>query len=153
MPSLSVHSPLGPLTIVEDDDAIVALEWCWTREMSETGLLSLAGNQLASYFEGDLTTFSLPLAPSGTPFQRRVWATMTRIPYGETQSYGGVAGEIDSSPRAVGTACGRNPIPILIPCHRVIGNGGAMVGYSGGEGIETKRYLLAHESSQLRLAI
>ncbi len=153
MPSLSVHSPLGPLTIVEDDDAIVALEWCWTRDMSETGLLSLAGNQLASYFEGDLTTFSLPLAPSGTPFQRRVWATMTRIPYGETQSYGSVAEEIDSSPRAVGTACGRNPIPILIPCHRVVGNGGALVGYSGGEGVETKRYLLAHESSQLRLAI
>ena len=153
MPCLSVHSPLGPLTIVEDDDAIVALDWCWTREMSETGLLSLAGNQLASYFEGDLTTFSLPLAPSGTPFQRRVWATMTRIPYGETQSYGGVAEEIDSSPRAVGTACGRNPIPILIPCHRVVGNGGALVGYSGGEGVETKRYLLAHESSQQRLAI
>ncbi len=153
MPSLSVHSPLGPLTIVEDDDAIVALEWCWTREMSETGLLSLAGNQLASYFEGDLTTFSLPLAPSGTPFQRRVWATMTRIPYGETQSYGGVAEEIDSSPRAVGTACGRNPIPILIPCHRVVGNAGALVGYSGGEGVETKRYLLAHESSQHRRAI
>ena len=118
-----------------------------------TGLLSLAGDQLASYFDGDLTNFSLPLAPVGTPFQRQVWVSMTRIPYGETQSYGGVAEEIDSSPRAVGTACGRNPIPILIPCHRVVGNGGAMVGYSGGEGIETKRYLLAHESSQLRLAI
>ncbi len=153
MPCMSVHSPLGPLTIVEDDDAIVALEWCWTRETSETGLLSLAGSQLASYFDGELTNFSLPLAPSGSAFQRQVWASMTRIPYGETQSYGGVAEEIDSSPRAVGTACGRNPIPIIIPCHRVVGNGGALVGYSGGEGVETKRYLLAHENSQRRLAI
>ena len=150
---LSVHSPLGPLTIVEDDDAIVALEWGWTRDVSETGLLGLAGDQLASYFDGVLTKFSLPLAPSGTSFQRQVWASMTRIPYGETLSYGGVAEEIDSSPRAVGTACGRNPIPIIIPCHRVVGNAGALVGYSGGEGVETKRYLLAHESSQQSMAI
>jgi methylated-DNA-[protein]-cysteine S-methyltransferase len=150
---LSVHSPLGPLTIVEDDDAIVALEWGWTRDVSETGLLGLAGDQLASYFGGDLTNFSLPLAPSGTSFQRQVWASMTRIPYGKTLSYGGVAEEIDSSPRAVGTACGRNPIPIIIPCHRVVGNGGALVGYSGGEGVETKRYLLAHESRQQSMAI
>ena len=91
MPCLSVHSPLGPLTIVEDDDAIVALDWCWTREMTETSLLSLASDQLTSYFEGDLTKFTLPLAPSGTPFQCQVWASMKRIPYGETQSYGGVA--------------------------------------------------------------
>jgi methylated-DNA-[protein]-cysteine S-methyltransferase len=150
---LSVHSPLGPLTIVEDDDAIVALEWGWTRDVSETGLLGLAGDQLASYFDGVLTKFSLPLASSGTSFQRQVWASMTRIPYGETLSYGGVAEEIDSSPRAVGTACGRNPIPIIIPCHRVVGNAGALVGYSGGEGVETKRYLLAHESSQQSMAI
>ena len=153
MPCLSVHSPLGPLTIVEDDDAIIALDWCWTREMTETSLLSLASDQLASYFEGDLTKFTLPLAPSSTPFQCQVWASMKRIPYGETQSYGGVADEIDSSPRAVGTACGRNPIPILIPCHRVVGKGGALVGYSGREGVETKRYLLAHESNQRRLVV
>ncbi len=153
MPCLSIHSPLGPLTIVEDDDAIVALEWGWARETAKTGLLGLAGEQLASYFDRDLKRFSLPLAPSGTPFQRQVWASMTRIPYGETQSYGGIAEDIDSSPRAVGTACGRNPIPIIIPCHRVVGNGGALVGYSGGEGVETKRYLLAHESSQRRLAV
>jgi methylated-DNA-[protein]-cysteine S-methyltransferase len=153
MPRLSVHSPLGPLTIVEDDDAIVALEWGWARDVTETGLLSLAGDQLARYFDGHLTKFSLPLAPSGTEFQRQVWASMTRIPYGETLSYGRVADEIESSPRAVGTACGKNPIPIIIPCHRVVGNGGALVGYSGGEGVETKRYLLAHESSQQSLAI
>ncbi len=78
---------------------------------------------------------------------------MSRIPYGETLSYGGVADEIGSSPRAVGTACGKNPIPIIIPCHRIVGNGGALVGYSGGEGVETKRYLLAHESSQRQLAV
>ena len=153
MPYLSVHSPLGPLTLVEDDDAIVALEWCWTREMTKTSLLSFASDQLVNYFNGDLTKFSLPLAPSGTPFQRQVWASMKRIPYGETKSYGGGADEIDSSPRAVGTACGRNPIPILIPCHRVVGKGGALVGYSGREGVETKRYLLAHESNQRRLVV
>ena len=121
--------------------------------MTETSLLSLASDQLASYFEGDLTKFTLPLAPSGTPFQCRVWASMKCIPYGETQSYGGVAEKIDSSPRAVGSACGRNPIPILIPCHRVVGKGGALVGYSGREGVETKRYLLAHESNQRRLVV
>ena len=153
MPCLSVHSPLGPLTIVEDDDAIVALEWRWARETAGSGLLSLASEQLAGYFGGELKQFSLPLAPSGTPFQRQVWASMSRIPYGATLSYGGVAEEIGSSPRAVGTACGRNPIPIIIPCHRVVGRGGALVGYSGGEGVETKQYLLAHESSQCRLAV
>ncbi len=153
MPCLSIHSPLGPLTIVEDDGAIVALEWGWARETASSGLLGLAGEQLASYFDRDLKQFSLPLAPSGTPFQRQVWASMARIPYGETLSYGGIAEDIDSSPRAVGTACGRNPIPIIIPCHRVVGNGGALVGYSGGEGVETKRYLLAHESSQRQLAV
>ena len=114
---------------------------------------NLASDQLTSYFDGELERFSLPLAPPGTAFQRQVWAAMTRIPYGKTQSYGAVAEEIDSSPRAVGTACGRNPIPIIIPCHRVVGNGGALVGYSGGEGVETKRYLLAHESGQLQIAI
>jgi methylated-DNA-[protein]-cysteine S-methyltransferase len=153
MPSLSVHSPLGPLTIVEDDHAIVALDWGWARETEETGLLKIASDQLTGYFDGALKDFSLPLAPSGTPFQRQVWATMTRIPYGETQSYGGVAEELGNSPRAVGTACGRNPIPIIIPCHRVVGNGGALVGYSGGDGVETKRYLLAHESNQYRMAV
>ena len=153
MPCLSIHSPLGPLTIVEDDDAIVALEWCWRREMTETSLLSFASDQLTNYFDGDLTKFTLPLAPSGTPFQRRVWASMERIPYGETKSYGGVADEIDSSPRAVGNACGQNPVPILIPCHRVVGKGGALVGYSGREGVETKRYLLEHEGNQRRLVV
>ena len=153
MPCLSIHSPLGPLTIVENDDAIVAIEWCWTREMIETSLLKLASDQLASYFDGDLAKFTLPLAPSGTPFQRQVWASMKRIPYGETLSYGGVAEKIDSSPRAVGAACGRNPIPILVPCHRVVGKDGALVGYSGGEGVETKRYLLEHEGNQRRLVV
>ena len=153
MPCLSVHSPLGPLTIVADDDTIVALDWGWARETPKTGLLELASAQIASYFDGELQQFSLPLAPQGSPFQRQVWATMSRIPYGETLSYGGVADEIGSSPRAVGTACGKNPIPIIIPCHRIVGNGGALVGYSGGEGVETKRYLLAHERSQRQLAV
>ena len=153
MPCLSIRSPLGPLTIVEDDDAIVALEWCWMREMTETSLLSFASDQLANYFDGELTKISLPLAPSGTPFQRLVWASMNRIPYGETKSYGEVADEIGSSPRAVGNACGQNPIPILIPCHRVVGKGGALIGYSGREGVETKRYLLEHEGNQRRLVV
>ncbi len=152
MPCLSITSPLGPLTIVTDDDAIVALDWGLSRESTESALLSLAKEQLTDYFDGRLERFSLPLTPAGTPFQRRVWSSMTRIPYGKTQSYGDVAEDIGSSPRAVGTACGRNPIPIIIPCHRVVGNAGAMVGYSGGEGIETKRYLLALENSGPRLA-
>lgn len=145
MPSLSLHSPLGPLTIREENGSLVALDWRWSRESEETGLLALAREQLAAYFDGRLRSFALPLAPAGTGFQHRVWAAMRDIPYGETRSYGDLAKRLQSSPRAVGTACARNPLPIFIPCHRVVGAGGVLTGYSGGDGLASKRFLIDHE--------
>ena len=91
----------------------------------------------------------LPLAAHGTDFQKRVWAAMSEIPYGETATYGGLATMLDSGPRAVGMACGRNPIPIVVPCHRVLASGGREGGFSGGSGLPTKRQLLAIEGTVL----
>jgi methylated-DNA-[protein]-cysteine S-methyltransferase len=89
----------------------------------------------------------LPLTPAGTPFQRRVWATLAEIPFGQTRSYGDLARELGSGPRAVGGACGRNPIPLLIPCHRVLTADGHLGGYSGQGGLVTKMQLLRHEGA------
>ena len=117
---------------------------------NEQKVLKEAVESLQHYFDGRTMEFSLPLAPSGTPFQRAVWRILTAIPYGETKSYGWVAEQLGmrSGARAVGGACGSNPIPIIIPCHRVIASNGAIGGYSGGgigEGISIKRRLLALE--------
>ena len=145
MPAISVHSPLGPVTVTEEDGAIVSLAWGWLADASdagESGLLCLARDQLKEYFDGERTGFALPLAPRGTAFQRTVWSHMLNIPYGRTESYGGMARAIGSGPRAVGTACAKNPIPILIPCHRVVGRNGDLTGYSGGDGLRTKKILL-----------
>ena len=148
MQELSVHSPLGPLTVTEQDGAVVALGWGRSRRSQETGLLCLARDQLGEYFDGRRSEFDLPLEPSGTPFQRSVWSALLDIPHGSTESYAGVARTIGSGARAVGGACARNPIPILIPCHRVLGSNGALGGYSGAEGIESKRYLLRLEGGR-----
>ena len=148
MQELSVHSPLGPLTLTEQDGAITALGWGSSREPEETGLLCLAREQLGEYFDGKRSVFNLPLMPSGTPFQRTVWSRLCDIPYGGTESYGNVAHSIGTAARAIGGACARNPIPILIPCHRVLGANGALGGYSGGEGIDSKQYLLRLEDGR-----
>lgn len=142
MASLSLHSPLGPLTVSEEDGSIVALDWGWRRDQGETGLLSLARSQLGEYFDGTRTEFSLPLSPQGSGFQRAVWREMSGIPYGELRSYADLARALGTAPRAIGMACGRNPIPILIPCHRVVGSDGRLTGYSGGDGLASKQFLL-----------
>jgi methylated-DNA-[protein]-cysteine S-methyltransferase len=152
MPQFSLLTPLGDVTLSEEDGAIVALDWGRGRDQTPTALLREARDQLQDYFDGRRLTFRLPLAPHGTPFQRRVWAALQRIPAGETRSYADVAREIASAPRAVGQANGRNPIPIIIPCHRVVAAGGALGGYSGLDGPETKRFLLAHEARCLHPA-
>lgn len=145
MPFLSLASPIGDLTVFEEDGRLVALDWGRVDGQGETPLLLEARRQLEAYFDGDLQSFSLPLAPSGTPFQRRVWEAMSHIPYGHADSYAAVARLLGSSPRAVGTACGKNPLPILIPCHRVVAADGSLGGYSGHDGVATKRFLLALE--------
>ena len=145
MPGMSFHSPLGPITVTEEDGAIVSLAWGWLADAAdtwETGLLYLARDQFRAYFDGERTAFALPLAPRGTAFQRTVWSHMLNIPYGQTESYAGMARTIGGGPRAVGMACAKNPVPILIPCHRVVGQNGDLTGYSGGDGICTKKDLL-----------
>jgi methylated-DNA-[protein]-cysteine S-methyltransferase len=150
MPRLTLESPLGRLTLFEEDGRLVALDWGGKRAAGEpTSMLRDAKRQLAAYFEGRRRAFDLPLAPWGSPFELRVWQLMTDIPYGETRSYGDLARELAAAPRAVGQACGRNPLPILIPCHRVLAAEGRLGGYSGGKGTETKRRLLMLEGALL----
>lgn len=147
MPHTSIHTPLGPLTLFEEDGAIVAVDWGEAPSGGPpTPLLRDAATQVQDYFDGGRTSFDLPLAPQGTPFQKRVWDALCRIPHGETRSYADIGREIGCrAARAIGQANGANPIPILIPCHRVVAANGSLGGYSGGDGQATKRYLLQLE--------
>jgi methylated-DNA-[protein]-cysteine S-methyltransferase len=146
MPQRALHTPLGDCTVSEEDGRVVALDWGRGRDQDDTPLLREACRQIQAYFDGELTGFDLPLGPHGTAFQQRVWAALRDIPAGQTRSYGDIARALGSAARAVGQANGANPIPILIPCHRVVAAGGALGGYSGGQGPETKRFLLEHEA-------
>ena len=145
MAHLSLNSPVGALTVFEDAGAVVVLEWGRAPAAETSPLLDEAKRQLDAYFGGRLTVFDLPLRPRGTPFQEALWGRLSKIPYGTVLTYGDLAARMKSAPRAVGGACGRNPIPIIIPCHRVVAAGGLLGGFSGGTGIETKRALLRHE--------
>lgn len=145
MPQLSLHSPIGDLTLSEADDAIVSLDWGWGRDQTATPLLRRAAASLQAYFDGTVTAFDLPLAPPGTAFQQRVWRALRAIPPGATARYGDIARACGSAPRAVGQAVGANPIPILIPCHRVVAAAGPG-GYSGAGGLATKQFLLSLEA-------
>jgi methylated-DNA-[protein]-cysteine S-methyltransferase len=152
MPQLTCLTPLGEVTLTEEDGAIVALDWGRGRDQQPNPLLRAAVTQLQDYFDGTRAAFDLPLAPQGTAFQRRVWEALTMIPAGETRGYGDLARSLGTASRAIGQANARNPIPILIPCHRVVAAGGALGGYSGGEGPATKRMLLDHEARFARAA-
>ena len=144
-----MHTPHGDLTLFDDDHgALIALDWGWAPEQQKTDVLLEAKRQLDLYFDGELTSFSLPLAPDGTEHQKKVWAVMNDIPYGETLSYGELAKKIGSAAQAVGNACGANPLPILQPCHRVLAAGGKIGGYSGEGGAETKAAFLALEGNR-----
>ena len=142
MAYLSVPSPIGELTLFEEDGKLISLDWGAVEGGEETPLLLEAARQLDAYFDGTLKAFTLPLDPAGTAFQKKVWAIMETIPYGSVRRYGDVASELGSAPRAVGGACGRNPIPVIIPCHRIIASDGGLGGYSGQDGVDTKRFLL-----------
>lgn len=146
MPQRSCLTPLGPIAVSEEAGAIVALDWGEGRDQDDTPLLRRACAQLQAYFDGRRMAFDLPLAPAGTPFQQRVWLQLLGIPAGRTCSYRDLAARLGTSPRAVGAANAANPIPILIPCHRVVAADGSLGGYSGGEGVATKRFLLALEA-------
>ncbi len=150
MSQLSFNTPLGSLTVSEADGYIVALDWGWGRDNSETPLLREARAQVNAYFDKTLFVFDLPVKPFGTPFQKRVWEEIRRVPYGSTASYGGIAHVISSGPRAIGGACGRNPLPLVIPCHRILASQGRIGGYSAMDGLDTKRALLALEGIAVR---
>ncbi|GAA4802906.1 methylated-DNA--[protein]-cysteine S-methyltransferase [Nocardioides caeni] len=154
-----IDSPIGPLRLVEQAGSITAIEFSPFRDgdgrpRGERGddapVLREVTRQLGEYFAGDRTEFDLPLAPIGTEWQQAVWTQLLGIAYGETASYGEIAarlGKTNAASRAVGVANGANPIPIVIPCHRVIGANGTLTGYAGG--LERKQTLLELEQDAL----
>jgi methylated-DNA-[protein]-cysteine S-methyltransferase len=145
--AVSVPSPVGTLTLFADDDALNVVEWGRGPEAPVNPLLTEAETQLNAYFDGKLQEFDIPLNPSGTDFQRAVWFEFASIPYGSVRTYGDISNKLSSHARAVGMACGANPIPIILPCHRVVGSDGKMTGFSGGAGVETKIQLLTLEGA------
>lgn len=142
----TVASPFGQLGIVAQDDHITALHWNAAAEGDGTPLLAEARAQMQAYLDGRLTRFDLPLAPAGSPFEKQVYAAMLAIPHGETRTYGDLARDLGANPQAIGQACGSNPIPIIIPCHRVTASNG-LGGFSGTGGVEQKVALLRHEGA------
>jgi methylated-DNA-[protein]-cysteine S-methyltransferase len=144
MPQLSLHSPVGDLTISEEEGQIVALDWGWGRDQSSTPLLMRTKAALEAYFDGAALPDDLPLAPRGSAYRLAVWQALRDIPRGQTRTYLDIARIAGGSARSVGGANAANPIPILIPCHRVVGTGNPG-GYSGGDGLPTKHALLAFE--------
>ena len=153
MSSYLCPSPIGPLTLVEEDGALAAVRFHpdLPRDAasfalpSTTPLLRQAAAELQEYFAGQRRQFTVPLAPKGTPFQQKVWKALQEIPYGETRSYKeiAIAAGNEKACRAVGMANNRNPLPIFIPCHRVVGSDGKLVGYAGG--LDVKTFLLELE--------
>jgi methylated-DNA-[protein]-cysteine S-methyltransferase len=148
-----LSSPVGTLLLLGNDEALTGLYMCDQRHRPplregcerHDGLFRDVHEQLAAYFAGRLQVFDVPLTSRGTEFQRAVWRALREIPYATTTTYGAIAARLDrpKASRAIGLANGRNPIGIIVPCHRVIGSGGALTGYGGG--LSRKRWLLDHE--------
>ena len=149
----AIATPIGDLTVVASAQGIREVRWggeggagAASAEAGAIEHLDRAVSQLAEYFDGERRQFDLPLDLEGTAFQRLVWSELARIPFGETQSYGAIATEVGrpAAARAVGAATGRNPAPVIVPCHRVVGASGSLTGFAGG--LDRKRALLAHEA-------
>ena len=155
MPHAVLETPLGPLALVSDGSALTAATFArLADEAGEPGtdaVLADALRQLAAYFGGDRAAFTVPVAPHGTPFQRRVWSALAEVPHGETVGYGALAARLGQpgGAQAVGAANGQNPVAVVVPCYRVVGADGGLVGYAGG--LHRKRALLDLESRQHRL--
>lgn len=149
-----VTSPIGELTLVGSASVLVELHLPGfaaldpSAERGTTPLLERVADQLAEYFAGERHAFDIPLAPKGTPFQQRVWDALVELPYGTLCSYGDLARKLGrpSASRAVGAANGKNPIAIVVPCHRVIGSNGQLTGYAGG--LPIKKWLIEHEQAR-----
>lgn len=150
----AVATPTGWLLVSALGDAIVRVRWAGAgergdREPADHPLLADACVQLGAYFAGTRQTFDLPLAPAGGPLQQSVCKAMLAIPYGKTRTYGEIAVALGVAAQPIGQACGGNPIPVIIPCHRVVAADGKLGGFSGGAGVETKLALLRHEGALL----
>ncbi|WP_114294933.1 methylated-DNA--[protein]-cysteine S-methyltransferase [Pseudosulfitobacter sp. DSM 107133] len=141
-----VPTQFGTLCLTEDDGAITALSWQASGRTDDTDLLREAAAQLRAYDAGALELFDLPLRVAGSGLQQKVCAAMSAIPFGFTRTYGEIARDVGASAQAVGQACGGNPVPVIIPCHRVMGARG-LTGFSGAGGVETKVALLRHEGA------
>ncbi|TMK68899.1 MAG: methylated-DNA--[protein]-cysteine S-methyltransferase [Actinobacteria bacterium] len=152
MPRAVVDSPIGPLGLIASEAGLraVLFDGRSMRPEGSSHVLVEAARQLEAYFDGDLVTFDVPLELHGTEFQRRCWLALASIPYGQTVSYGEQARRLGLGPEAarpVGAANGQNPLPIVLPCHRVIGANGSLTGFGGG--LDVKRFLLEHEGALL----
>ena len=153
MYSLTFVSPTGPLLLRSDGEALVSLTWSDEVPGECCDLLERAARQFDDYFARRRHEFDIPLRPSGSSFQMSVWQAMRQIPYGETVTYGELAARVKAVARAVGGACAANPIPIIVPCHRVLAAGGRLGGFSGGAGLRTKKALLDLERSTIDLPL
>ncbi len=148
-----LKTPFGALGVRTEGEAVVDISFLPPGTPPAAPRNALAGRacrQFAAYLDDPRAGFDLPLAPAGTPFQRRVWRAIAAIPRGQTLTYGEIARRLKSAPRAVGQACGRNPYPVVVPCHRVVGANGGLGGFdsaTGGYLIDTKRWLLRHENA------
>jgi methylated-DNA-[protein]-cysteine S-methyltransferase len=156
MPSARLETPIGTIGLAASDAGLRRVYFDGARVEPEgaSPVLDEAARQLESYFAGDLIDFDLPLDLGGTDFQRRCWLALATIPYGQTVSYGEQARRLGLGPaaaRAVGAANGQNPLPLVLPCHRVVGADGSLTGFGGG--LDRKRFLLEHEGALLRLTI
>jgi methylated-DNA-[protein]-cysteine S-methyltransferase len=154
VPQTVVDTPIGPLGLIASETGLRALRFdSNVKPQGTSSVLDEAVRQLDAYFDGDLVTFDLPLELLGTTFDTRCWRALASIPYGQTVSYGEQARRLGlgrEAARAVGAANGRNPLPIVLPCHRVIGADGSLTGFGGG--IHVKRFLLEHEGALLPLS-
>jgi len=153
MVQATLPSPIGTILIECDERWITAITIRPDVELEQAvmpgAIARMAVEQLNAYFAGELKRFDLPVRPLDSPRGEALRAAICAIPYGHTLSYGGVAQGADSGPRAIGQACRRNPLPIIVPCHRVTASGGGIGYYSGGKGIETKYWLLRHETGHI----
>lgn len=153
METLSLKTPVGELTLFADNDALIALSWGQGMDAprsTKSTVLNQAAALLKDYFKTGAADFStLKINPSGTPFQKRAWTALRKIKSGKTRSYGQLAATLKGGARAMGGACAANPLPIIVPCHRVLAKDGKVGNYSGGEGAKTKDFLLRLEGVDL----
>lgn len=144
-----IATPIGPVSIAIEQGAVARVILGGALSSSGGELVRAALQQIEAYFAGELQHFTLPLAPAKTARGEELRAGLIAVGYGETLSYGALARRLESAPRAIGQLCARNPLPIIVPCHRILGAGGALGAYSAGDGPATKAWLLTHEKERL----